>query len=115
MTLKAHPNLIKHEGDEKLINYSTDYSFIKFIDPEVTQTTQLYFMSSIISIKDAIYDIFDLSEREIPLYEQKKTMDYFFNSRLSALANQGVKQYVNIIFRIDSEKNYYKKEGYDLL
>ena len=115
VTLKAHPNLVNQAGDDSLINFSTDYSYIKFIDPDITQTTSIYFMSSIISIKDAIFDIFDVSEREIPLYEQKKYMDYVHKSSLSTLINGGFKEYVNIIFRIDSEKNYYKKEGYDLL
>ena len=57
--LRANPNLYNTEAG-KIIDYSPDLTYVKFVDPSATQETNVFFSQSEIRLNDNIADIFDM-------------------------------------------------------
>ena len=73
----------------------------------------MFFKSSIITMKDDIWDFFDLNEKEIPFVEASNRVDYY--NLIPANTPVADREYMAIFFRADSENRIYKLEGYDIL
>ena len=58
-------------GSEKdqVVQYSEETSHFVYIDPSHRQTMNIFFMESTLSLKDRIWDIFDVSEYEVNIAE----------------------------------------------
>ena len=112
VNLRGYPSLLGDET-ETVVSYSQDFTYFKVLDPGNTQSSNVFFMESIINLKDNILDIFDTEEFDVPIFEVSKRVDYSsvipHNSRLAK------REYISIFFRADSENRFYKREGYDLL
>ena len=73
----------------------------------------MFFKSSIITMKNDIWDFFDIYEKEIPFVEASNRVDYYnLIPEDTAVADR---EYMSIFFRADSENRIYKLEGYDIL
>ena len=99
--------------DDDIVTYSTDFSYFKFIDPYRTQATNMFYTKSHVRIKDQVFDIFDLTMRDVEIFQRMGQFDYYQNIDESLSAAD--REYLNIYFRAHSEKQIYKREGYDLL
>ena len=67
ISLNSNPSLL---GDsEEVVTYSMDYTYYKYIDPQRIQTTNIFFMESVINLKDYIMDIFERFEVSYPIFE----------------------------------------------
>ena len=75
MTMNANPSLLSEDQTE-IITYTPDMTYYKFLDPLISQQTNIFLMESTISIKDNIYDLFDTSETEHKLIEEAFRSDY---------------------------------------
>ena len=73
----------------------------------------MFFKSSIINMKDNIWDFFDMYEKEIPFVEASSKVDYY--NLMPADTPVARREYMAIFFRADSENRIYKLEGYDIL
>ena len=73
--MKAHPSLLADNKNE-VISYTPDQTYFKYLDPFVSQETNVYMMESTISMKDNILDIFDTSETEVLLFEEASRVEY---------------------------------------
>ena len=63
VSMKAHPSLL-NEDQSEVITYSPDMTYYRFLDPLISQQTNVFLTESTISIKDSIYDLFETSESE---------------------------------------------------
>ena len=64
-------------------------------------------------MKDNIYDLFDISETEVQLFEVAARVDYFY--RVPDEVTLEDKRYLKIYLRANNEQRLYKREGYDML
>ena len=108
--LRASPSLENAQAEE-VISYTADLSYVKFVDPNVEQHTNIFFMSSEITYSDNIWDIFDFSEKTQPLYEISRMVDYTIRSA----EELSEKTYLSLFFRLESQSRIYKRIGYDIL
>ena len=65
-------------GDDtsSVVSYSLDFTYFKVVDPKRTQSSNMFFMDSVINLKDDIIDIFDTMEYDVPMFETSKIVDY---------------------------------------
>ena len=57
--VKAHPSLdAGAESTGDLVAYTPDQTYFKYLDPELRQSTNIFFMQSSIITNDNIFDIF---------------------------------------------------------
>ena len=68
ISLRSHPNLLGEELDE-VVSFQNDFTYFKFIDPEVTQSTNMYFSKNLMSLNDNMFDVFEIDEKTVELYE----------------------------------------------
>ena len=62
---------------DNIIEYSQDFTYFKFFDVTRTQGTNMFFKSSIITMKDDIWDFFGANVKKIPFSEPSNTVDYY--------------------------------------
>ena len=55
------------------MQYKQDLTHFYYIDPTHMQMTNMFFMESIISLKDNIWDVFDVTERDKGMFEHGYT------------------------------------------
>ena len=96
MILDPIPNILGTSREE-IIRYDQDLKHFYYLDPTHGQQTNIFFMESTISTKDNIFDIYELSEQEVSLFEQS-----FFQKLIkwipptTAVADR---EYLSIYFR----------------
>ena len=112
VNLRGYPSLLGDET-ETVVSYSQDFTYFKVLDPGKTQSSNVFFMESIINLKDNILDIFDTEEFDVPIFEVSKRVEY--SSVIPQDSRLAKREYISIFFRADSENRFYKREGYDLL
>ena len=88
-----------------------DSSFLKHIDPRVSQKTDLYLMTSSVSVKDGIYDILDLSQVEYTVIEEQMRQDHY--SLIDPI--EETSSLIEISLRLSTMKRVYKREVDDVL
>ena len=67
------------------------------IDPNYRQQTNIYFMESTINTKDNIWDIFEFSEKDTPIFEHYISQN--INEGIPNTTPVKDKKYVSIYFR----------------
>ena len=70
--LKSYPDILGVDR-LKIVSYTQDLSHFYFINPHQRQTTNVFMMESIIQTKDNIWDIFEASEKDNPLFEHDRS------------------------------------------
>ena len=60
-----------------------------------------------------IFDIYDQDEKQVPLFEPKQRIDYY--KPITSDSPVADRTYIAIYFRAESAKNFYTREGYDIL
>ena len=95
---KSLPNLMGEDHTSKDIHYSQDTNHIYALDPTHVQTANLYFMESTISLKSNIWDVFELFEKELTMYDHSYTQQipYYVPSKSTPLEEQ---TYVKMFLR----------------
>ena len=73
----------------------------------------MHIMKSTLRLKDNIFDFYDQDEKEVPLYEPQQRIDYY--KPISKDTPVADRTYVVLYFRAESAKNFYTREGYDIL
>ena len=68
--LRAHPSLIGND-EESVVSFSQESVYFKQINVGLSQRTNLYIMKSVLRLKDNIFDIYDLDEKQVNLFEPK--------------------------------------------
>ena len=86
ISLKSYPSLLKQNnshdddhnnaGEGEVIEYCEDFSYFKYIEPFIKQSSNIFFQKSKILLKDNIMDVFDWHEDEVVLFEPAKREDY---------------------------------------
>ena len=78
VTFKAYPSLdASKDTNSQAIDFSVDYSYFKYLDPFITQKTNIFFMKSSIRLIQSIFDIFESSEKEQQLFELNDQQEFF--------------------------------------
>jgi hypothetical protein len=98
--MRAHPSLLSDDKNE-VISYTPDQTFFKYLDPNNSQQTNIYMMESTITMKDNIFDIFDTSETEVPLFEEASRVDYY--KRYPDNVKFADREYFKIYLRANNE------------
>ena len=62
--LQTYPNILG-EDDSEYFTQVTDESMFYYLDPTHRQMINVYFMESVLNLKDKIWDIFEFYEKEI--------------------------------------------------
>ena len=70
--LNAYPNILG-EDRAKNVHYSQDVTHYYYLDPTHKQTTNIFFMENTIEVNDAVWDIFEFTEREVNIFEKSYT------------------------------------------
>ena len=71
--LEAYPNILGSNKDE-VVRYREDSTnHFAYLDPTSTQTMNIFFMESTLSLKDNIWDIFEAAEYEVSIVEYSHT------------------------------------------
>ena len=66
--IKAHPQLDGSGAiNDELIVYTPDQTYFKYLDPEISQFTNIFFMESTVITNDNIFDVFKKDEKETQL------------------------------------------------
>ena len=73
----------------------------------------MHISKSNLRLKDNIFDIYDQVEKLVPLFEPKQRIDYF--KPIYSDSPLAGRTYIAIYFRAENSKNFYTREGYDLL
>ena len=73
----------------------------------------MHIMKSTLRLKDNIFDFYDQDEKEVPLYEPQQRIDYY--KPITKDTPVADRTYVALYFRAESAKNFYTREGYDIL
>ena len=73
----------------------------------------MHISKSSLRLKDNIFDIYDQVEKIVPLFEPKQRIDYF--KPIYSDEPLAGRTYIAIYFRAENAKNFYTREGYDLL
>ena len=58
------------------MSYTVNKTYFKFIHPELTQSTNIFYMNSQVYLNDNIYDIFDIHDVTINLLQESGRFDY---------------------------------------
>lgn len=112
MLLDPIPNILGTSREE-VIHYHQDLKHFYYLAPNYGQQTNIFFMESTISTKDNIFDIYELSKKEVSLFEQSFTQKLAkWIPPTTAVADR---EYLNIYFRSATEAHLYKREEYNLL
>ncbi len=98
--MRAHPSLLADDKDT-VVSYTPDTTYFKYLDPQISQQTNIYLMESTISMKDNILDIFDASETEVPLFEEASKVDYHY--RFKDDHPLDTKNYFSLYLRANNE------------
>ena len=84
-----------------------------YLDPGHTQTMNIFFMESTLTLKDQIWDIFEFTEYDVNIAEHSRS------SRapkwMSPNLQKSEREYVTFYLRQDEQKRLYKREEYDIL
>ena len=70
--MAAYPNILG-SNHEEVIKYREDTNHFVYLDPTHTQTMNIYFMENTMSLKDNIWDIFEVTEYEVSIAEHSHT------------------------------------------
>ena len=88
-----------------MTKFKADYSYYKFIDPQLVQMTNIFFMDSEIILNDNLFDIFDIHEYSVSIFESNKRIDYYERANSSLRVED--REYFGIFFRADNEHHIY--------
>ena len=108
--LRANPSLDDVDSND-VIRYTPDLSYVKYVDPQIEQQTNIFFMKNEISLNDNILDIFEMDERTEELFEISRMVDYD-QRQIDAVADR---TYLSLFFRAENQSRQYKRVGYDVL
>lgn len=115
ISLRAQPTLIDEEGastkGNAVIDYPTDLSYFKMLDPANTQASNFYYTQSEIHIKENIFDVFDLFERRFDFFQEMGRFDNY--EVITPGTPVEDREYLAIFFRAATEKNIYKSVKYE--
>ena len=112
ISMRAHPSLLADDKSE-IIQYTADDRYYKYLDPLISQETNIHVMESTISMKNDILDLFDTSEIEVPIIEEASRTDY--QRRFTNDKKLESKSYLKIFLRANNQQRLYKRENYDVL
>ena len=94
--LSPIPNILG-KNKENLVKYQQDLSHFIYLDPTHTQETNIFFMESTILLKEDVADIFELTEREVSIFEHSSSQKLSkWISPKKALADR---KYLKLFFR----------------
>ena len=96
-----------------MVTYQADVTYFKFIDPKVTQNTNMFYMRSRVRLQDNSFDIFDLYQEEFDIFEQAGRYDY--TQRMPQAIDVAEREYLSIFFRADNELRLYKRARDDIV
>ena len=110
--LAAYPNILGKNKDE-VVRYRTDTNNFVYLDPGHTQTINIFFMESTLTLKDQIWDIFEFTEYDINIAEHSHSTRA--HKWMSPNLPKSEREYVTLYLRQDEQKRLYKREEYDIL
>ena len=96
-----------------MVTYTSDLSYIKYVQPEFEQQTNIFFMKNEILLNDNIFDIYQIDERTGNLFEISRMVDY--SQRLPNSMAVKDRTYLSLFFRAENQSRLYKRVGDDFL
>ena len=99
MMLKSIPNILGQDRDN-YVQYEQDFDHFYFLDPMHHYYTNIFFRESTIRLKENVWDIFDLTEQDISIFEHSDSQQYSKN--IPADTKISDRQYVSFFFRYDN-------------
>ena len=73
--LNALPELLGDDPDN-FVTYLADTNYVRFIDPLMTQKTNYFFMKSVVSLEDNVYDVVDMLGKDVEIFELSSHYEY---------------------------------------
>ena len=105
--MRALPSLVESESDE-MITYISDVSFFKYILPHQTQSTNMFYKKSEITLEDFNFDIFNSEEATLDLFENNYNSENI--QQWPSDLPVAEREYLAIFIRNDDGSNLYKRE-----
>ena len=66
--LNTYPHILGKERKD-VVDYGTDVTHYYNLDPTRRQSTNIFFQENTINLKDNIWDLFDVTEYDVTIYE----------------------------------------------
>ena len=111
LSLSSQPSL--RDVDKEPVSYTVNKTYFKFIHPELTQSTNIFYMNSQVYLNDNIYDIFDIHDVTINLLQESGRFDYI--QKISKETPVSEREYISLFLRAANERQLYFRDTYDML
>ena len=110
--MATYPNIMGEDKNE-VVQYKVDSNHFFHLDPTHTYVQNMFFMKSMMRLKDNIWDFFDFTEYEVAIPEHGNVSEVSKWIPPSLPVHE--RSYVQIYLRQDELKRFYKREEYDVL
>ena len=69
----SHPNILSENKMEPIL-YGQSIDTFFYLEPDIEKVENIFFMESSINLEDNKWDLFDVEERDVNLFENQKAM-----------------------------------------
>jgi len=96
----------------EMIKYEVEAKYFMALDPQVSKTSDIFFMKSLIDLDDSIFKIF-FAEEVFSILEQINNYNYFRG--IAPNTKRADKWYGSYYLRLDGNQRAYSRQTYSML